>query len=400
VLLWVPRVLLFPLYLTSEYLVRKPLGALITTAEKNHWPSVLHGFFTFGEERKVGLYPVAYLDFGFRPSFGLRFFANDAFAQGNSLHFSAATGGSEWWRVALSDTYRLTERRSLSLEVAYSRRPDFLFNGLGPRSRDEDEVRYGAQRWELEGAYEHGFGPRASALRLHGGLHAFRYRDDTCCDQPSLGESVAEGSLPAPPGFGERYTAPFVGAELTLDTRPLRPKPQSGGRLRTWVQNAFRFEEGRNEGWVRYGGALEGFLDLTQEARVVSLGVAVEAVDPVGQREVPFVELAGPAGTGALAGFRPGRLRDRSAAAARLRYAWPVWATLDGELTFAAGNVFGRHLEGLEPGLLRLSASLGIVASDAQSGGSPFQLLVGVGTDPLDEGFRISSFRLVLEAPL
>src|SRR5438067_2335484 len=34
VLLWVPRVALSPLYLTSEYVIRRPLGALITTAEQ------------------------------------------------------------------------------------------------------------------------------------------------------------------------------------------------------------------------------------------------------------------------------------------------------------------------------------------------------------------------------
>jgi hypothetical protein len=261
-------------------------------------------------------------------------------------------------------------------------------------------VRYGGQRWDLGAAYAQELGERGSALRFSGGLRSFRYRNDTCCDQPSLGQGVAEGQLPAPPGFQEKYRAPYVGAEAWLDSRPLRPQPQSGAQLHAWVENSFRFEDEGNDGWVRYGAELEGFLDLTREARVVSLGLAMEAVDPVGVREVPFVELAGQQGLWALEGFRPGRLHDRSAASVRLRYAWPVWVTLDGQITLAAGNVFGRHLEGLEPGLARLSASLAIVAVDERGSGQPFQILVAVGTDPLDEGLRVDSVRIVVGAPL
>ena len=41
--LWVPRVVLFPLYLVSEYLIRRPLGWLISTGEREHWPSYAEG---------------------------------------------------------------------------------------------------------------------------------------------------------------------------------------------------------------------------------------------------------------------------------------------------------------------------------------------------------------------
>jgi hypothetical protein len=35
--LWIPRVLLFPPYVVSEYVIRRPLGALVTAAERNNW---------------------------------------------------------------------------------------------------------------------------------------------------------------------------------------------------------------------------------------------------------------------------------------------------------------------------------------------------------------------------
>jgi hypothetical protein len=158
--------------------------------------------------------------------------------------------------------------------------------------------------------------------------------------------------------------------------------------------------DGSNQGWVRYGGRAEGFLDLSREARVVSLGVHAQFVDPVGDEPVPFNELVGAQGLGPLVAFRPGRLHDQSMAAAALRYTWPVWAAADGELMFAAGNVFGRRLEGLEPGLLRLSASLALISPETGEASLPIELTVGVGTEPLDQGLRIESLRILFGAAL
>jgi hypothetical protein len=55
VLLWVPRVVFFPVYFTSEYLIRRPLGFLVTEAERANIPSVLYDFFAFGPEHKAGV---------------------------------------------------------------------------------------------------------------------------------------------------------------------------------------------------------------------------------------------------------------------------------------------------------------------------------------------------------
>ena len=52
-LLWVPRVVLFPLYLTSEYVIRRPLGWLISGAERAQVPAALYDFFAFGPGRAL-----------------------------------------------------------------------------------------------------------------------------------------------------------------------------------------------------------------------------------------------------------------------------------------------------------------------------------------------------------
>jgi len=60
-LLWVPRILLSPLYLVSEFGVRRPLGWVVTTLEKEVIRSS-------EIESKVGLGPTLGVDLGFRPN--------------------------------------------------------------------------------------------------------------------------------------------------------------------------------------------------------------------------------------------------------------------------------------------------------------------------------------------
>ena len=82
-MVWVPRILLVPAYLVTEYAIRAPLGAADTYAEQNHWPSSIYNFFTFGPDHQFGLFPTFFIDFNVRPSIGIHFFWNDAFSPGN-----------------------------------------------------------------------------------------------------------------------------------------------------------------------------------------------------------------------------------------------------------------------------------------------------------------------------
>jgi hypothetical protein len=45
--LWVPRAVLSPVYFTTEWLIRRPLGATISAAERANLPNTLYNFFTF-----------------------------------------------------------------------------------------------------------------------------------------------------------------------------------------------------------------------------------------------------------------------------------------------------------------------------------------------------------------
>jgi hypothetical protein len=390
--LWVPRILASPLYLTTKYVIAAPLGALLTTAEKNDWPTWLYNFFTFGEEHQAGWFPLFFYDFGLRPTVGIYFFWNRAFSRSNSLAATVAFGGTDWIAFGLSAGRKVSKRTAIVLSGSFLRRPDALFYGIGPRSNSDFQSRYPFQR--VEGAAALEWQPaRWSLLRASVGVRDVKFRNGSCCGDPSVATRVRLGQFPAPPGFDQPYTVLLGRTELAFDSRLPRPAPQSGARLALNVEEDVGTTNTPHS-WIRYGGVISGFWDVTGTARVLSLSLFTTLVDPTGGNSIPFTELATLGGSEPFVGFLYGRLYDRSAIAAQLRYEWPIWAFIDGELQVAIGNVFGRHLDGLRAGLMRLSTGIGF--RSVRGTGPGVELLVGFGTETFDSGTRVSSFRFAL----
>jgi hypothetical protein len=127
---------------------------------------------------------------------------------------------------------------------------------------------------------------------------------------------------------------------------------------------------------------------------VLSLALTSILVDPIGGRPVPFTQLAGLGGGRTMPGLRSGRLYDRSAMIATLRYSWPIWLALSGSLQAGLGNVFGPHLAGLRPGRARVSTAIGLETSKNRD--SVFQALVGFGTETIESGAELDSVRFLI----
>jgi hypothetical protein len=62
----------------------------------------------------------------------------------------------------------------------------------------------------------------------------------------------------------------------------------------------------------------------------------------------------------------------------------------------AVGNVFGEHLDGFEPSLLRFSGAVGVTTVSAPD--SAIQFLVGFGTETFEHGGQVDSIRVVAAA--
>lgn len=388
VALWVPRIVFSPLYLVSEFVVRRPLGALVTWAEVEDLPTLLLDFFTFGPERKAGIVPTALIDFGFRPSVGIYAFGDDFLFDENDLRLHAATWGPDWLSLTVTDRVEVREDDAwLAFRFVGERRSDWVFFGLGPLSDEDDESRF--QKTELGGSalFEADVW-RASSVVWEAGVRDVSFGDEACCSDPSISQEFSE----LPPGWGG-YTSLFQRMELAFDTRLERPAAGTGIRISAAGEHAFDLREPLESRWIRYGGNLGLYWDPGGYNRVIRLTLTALFADPVSREEVPFTEQVQLGGTEYMRGYLEGRLIGRSAAVATLEYRWPVWIWLDGTMHAAVGNVFGEHLDGFEWDLLRLSFGLGLRTVDTRD--HSFDLLLAFGSEPFDR-FEISSVRFLL----
>jgi hypothetical protein len=393
VAIWVPRLALSPLWLVSEFIVRRPLGFLITTAEQAHVPEALFAFFTFGPDNNIGILPIAFVDFGFSPSIGLYMFWDDAFVDGHDLRLRGSTWGEDWLAASFSDRWQLGHERHFALDASAIRRPDYVFYGVGPSTREDDVSRYGAMRLDVHGQLDFGLW-HASRLAVALGTRSVSFHRGNFGDDPSLGEAVEDGLYPTPDGYEPGYTAIYERVELAVDSRLPAPAPGSGVRIEANIEHDADVRRDPGSGFLRWGGGVGGFYDLDDHRRVVSLSLTAQFADPLGERAIPFSELATVGGEGSMRGFVPGRLLGRSAAVASLHYRWPIWVLLDGSIQLSVGNVFGAHLDGFDPELLRFSGAIGV-----ESVGSPdssLELLFGVGSETFASGAKLDSIRFAV----
>ncbi|HTV25559.1 MAG TPA: hypothetical protein VMG12_42980 [Polyangiaceae bacterium] len=412
---WVPRVVLFPLYAASEFLVRRPLGLLVTFEEKYHWRERYHDLLTFGPEQQVGIFPTGRLDVGQRLTVGAFAYWNDI-VRSSDLRLRAVTGGERSWNVAGAWRYRSPEGARLAATATAYKLPDRSFHGFGPRSSSSGWV-YEESAVDVRAAYA---APLVAAVPpLEGTLYAGHlwkaYQPGLASvGKPALSEAIASGQLDAPPALEDGFSTLYAGLGIALDTRGRRltPSPhevsdfehRSGSGL--GVDARVRMNQGLRSTraaagdaratprWLAYGGSLDATLDLTGTQRRLDATLAVAFADALpGAGAIPFSELVWLGGAHPLRGFRDHRLVDRSAAVGTLTYRWPIWVYLDGNLHYAVGNVFGAQLAGFEPELLR--SSFGIGVSSAASSDNPFEALLALGTRPFQDGGGVESVRFV-----
>jgi hypothetical protein len=393
--IWVPRIVFSPLYLTSEYVIRRPLGALVMAAERSHVPTILYDLFTFGPDHKAGFSPIALFDFGFNPSVGIYAFWDDAFAKGNDLQLHGSTWGTDWLAGSLTDRIRLHRKDTLTLNLTAVHRPDRAYFGEGPRSLQSNLSRYGEDSVD-GGAVVDVRLWRASRVQTALGVRSASFYQGHFGGNPSVEQQAAGGVFPLPDGFERGYTAEYNRVLLALDSRRPRPFPGSGVRIELASEQGNDVRQTPGSGWLRYGATAGGFYDLSDHGRVISLTFAALFADPLGGWPVPFTELVALGGDKPMPGFWWGRLAGRSAAVATAEYRWPIAPFLDGSMQAAVGNVFGEHLDGFDANLLRLSGALGITT--VSSPDSSVQFLVGCGTETFEHGAPIDSIRVVAAA--
>ena len=163
--LWVPRVLLSPVYFATEWLVRRPLGAAVSAAERADLPNVFYSFFAFGPDHKAGIAPIAFVDFGFNPSVGVYGFWDDAFFRGDDLRAHASFWSDDWVGASFVQRIRFNRKDSVQLQVVGVTRPDHVFDGIGPTTLESARSRYGEEKIEGGVSFDFPRGAPASSTR-------------------------------------------------------------------------------------------------------------------------------------------------------------------------------------------------------------------------------------------
>lgn len=391
--LWVPRLLLSPLYLTTEYLLRAPLSVSLTAAERADLPRKAIDFFLFGPDRKAGILPVAYIDVGFSPSAGLYGFWHDAFAEGNDLSLHTEAWPSDWYALSVEESLRLDASKTLQFHFAGVHRPDRVFYGIGPETLQSSQSRYTEALTDEDVTLDWKYF-RGSHLAMTAGVKSESLGPGYHGNDPSVEREAMAGAFPLPYGLGGRYTAQTNRIEATFDSRRPAPAPGTGVRLDARVEQGSNMLGSPASGWLRYGGGAAGFLDLDGHGHVLSLAASAMFADPLGSEPIPFTELVSLGGDSPMRGYLPRRLIGRSAVVASASYAWPIAPGVGGTLEAALGNVFDEHLEGFQPDLLRFAGDVGITTVGLTE--SPIALTVGVGSETFAQGGQLDSVRVAL----
>jgi len=410
-LLWIPRVLLAPMYVVSDMLTQ-PLIAVGRLAERQRWPERIQDFFTFGPDERFSLYPAIYVDLGFQSTFGA-YFAWQRMWRSSELHARATTTSSGAWDVRALWEWPVDDGE-LRIALRYVERHDAAYHGYGGDSSAE-VWRYGERGFEGLFSRRLELG-RDLSLTSRFGPEWWSFEPSVVTHgDASLSAEVAAGNVPAPPAFSSGFSSLTTGARLAYDSRRGRvasaPRVAedyahvdgSGAALQLDLAGHWGLQPTRAQPedparmplWLSYGAALAGTLDLTGTQRRLELELYAAFSDPLpGSTSVPFTRTASLGGLRPMRGFGSRRLVDSSAVVATLRYRWPVWSALDGNLHAAAGNVFGPRLRGFD--LPDLRASFGLGLSTAGSSLQAFELLLAFGTVPFADGAAIESTRLTV----
>lgn len=371
--LWIPRVVSFPLWLLSEYVIRAPVGAVVRMFDRNAAdPTPVRD--------RWDVRPVIVLDYGFVPRFG-------AMVTGNSAHtlwrIRADTFGKPSYAFGAGAATEI-DRSVLEVFGEVSRRPDTIFHGFGPSSAPDARMR----------------------VPLDRGATGVRF---TCEPHPSFlvmtGLTVRGARFRGPIGAAieDDYVAVAPRIALALDLRPVHEvglsvpaEIQRGSGVRFDVDAELAGTPLPVRRWVSWGGSVVAMLDA-HHGRVFEASAVARFVDPIaGGPAPPYLEQASLGGDRYLRGHLQGRLFGRSALVTGVTYRFPIWIFLDGFISVEAGNVFDDHLRGLEAKLFRLSATTGM--RNTGTSGYVFELMGGVGTEPIADGARVSSGRLMLTA--
>ena len=275
-------------------------------------------------------------------------------------------------------------------------RPDKPFYGLGNNS-GSDKRFYQLQMNEAE------LSLRAALEDLNRVSMGLLYRNARISNgkSPSVDGPDSPFNVNDPysvPGFGKSYNLLIARVKLEFDTRsPDRPfTPGSGLRLEAF--SSFSLDVNNTDlRFLRWGGEVAGFLDLSGINHVLALRIYTEILEDLGETAVPITERIVVGGSEYLRGFLRGRFRSDSAFVVTADYRYPIHAIFDANIFLSLGNVFDGRLSNLRiPGMV-MSWGIGVRSNTSRN--VSFDIMVAFGSNQLgewDEDFDLDNIRFLV----
>ena len=395
-LLWIPRIAFFPLWVFTEFVLRRPLSALTRWAERRGaggGGSPLD-ILTFDHGR-LQVLPTLLIDFGNQPSVGFYVRWNGVGHEDHHLRLHVAFWGPDWIKGRFTTRWEPEhDRMRAELRVSAQRRGDGRFAGLGSEADPNRTGRFNLRQYEVLGSFE--AEPwRQSFFHVALGFLDEAYGDDAfCC--PTIEERVAEGAFSQlPPGYQDGFSIAHFDVDLSVDTRRDRGRGSSGVSVRFHNRFAVDVQDPDQRRWARYGGSFGLHWDMSGHAHIVSLVASAQVAQAI-EGEVPFTQQVELSGTGPMRGFRQGSLVGDSGAVMTMRYQWPVWEWIDGTAHVGLGNVYDGVFDDFGLDSQRMSFGIGLGAVDELD--HYFHFTLGWGTETIARGMQVETFRLAVGA--
>ena len=230
----------------------------------------------------------------------------------------------------------------------YENRGEEHFYGIGPNTSLGDGTSYRLERTTL--ALPLGY-ELSDTLKLEG---KFDYQNVNITNGEDGGRGVIDETFVATgrqriPGLGGDEILSW-GINLEHDNRDSEELPIEGGYERFHMSYNKGMES--SAGYFKYRAEATHFFKLFSNRRVLALRGVVEHNDEVGNRDVPFFQMARLGGYGTYPrlgdvhrGFRRDRFYDESLILLNVEYRWAVWEyrewRMDSVLLWDEGQVFG-----------------------------------------------------------
>jgi outer membrane protein assembly factor BamA len=292
------------------------------------------GFF-LNKEQTGGIFPVLSFGGNTGAAGGVMAFHNNLFDRRKKINLSLLFGSSKDNSAELNYSDKSFFGSSIRFDLSGKYFNDSDENHFGAnQSSEDDEMSYAIEEWATIVNLGYGVEDRLD-FRMNTG-----YRGVDISKGRGKGADIFPTSIP---GFGTTNYW-IVGSWIRFDFRDAWPRTLSGFLVNLGYQYQSDFDDNRFK-FHRYTAEVQTFVPASflEKNRRFGARIALDKVEPVSEKQIPFYGLAVLGDAGNLRGFDQNRFRATGSLLLNLEYRYPIWDTWDAVIFLDEGQVFDKY---------------------------------------------------------